>query len=185
MRQLVYTGLFAALFIVLGLVQIKLGASLVPISLQTLGIALAGIFLKPKQAFIAVFVCIVLGALGLPIFGGKGSLAHILGPTGGFIVYFSIGALLISYFVGKVIHKKLDIKNIIYLFLTYYIWGAFASYAIGIPWFMQVTDSTFMKALTVAFYPFIIGDILKAGVAVLITITLHRYIQKTREGLSL
>ena len=184
-RQLVYIGLFSALFIVLGLVQIKLTASAVPISLQTLGLTLTAIFLKPKQAFISVFICIGLGVLGLPIFGGNGGIAHLLKPTGGFIIYFSIGALLISLCINRLIEQKLTFLHRVLLFVIYYGLGALASYLIGIPWAMVVTDSTLAKTLTFAFYPFIVGDLLKALLAVFITIALHPYIIKVRNGMPL
>jgi len=184
-RMLVYISLFSALFIVLGLIQIKLTASAVPFSLQTLGVTLAAIFLRPKQAFISVFICIIIGTIGLPIFGGKGGIGHVLGPTGGFIVYFAFGACLLSYIIHNTLQKKLTIKHYVLLFICYYGIGAFASYFIGIPWFMIVTSSSLEKAISVAFYPFIIGDLLKALLALFVTASLQKYIVKTRQGLPL
>lgn len=184
-RKAVFILLFSALFIVFSLVQIKFTASPVPISLQTLAITLAGIFLKPKHAFISIAISIIIGLIGFPIFGGNGGIQHLLKPTGGFIVYFAFGAFLVSLMVHKWIDKKLTPLNIVALFVVYYVFGALASYLVGIPWFMAVLDSSLNKALTVAFYPFIIGDLAKALLALLITLPLKSYITKTRASLPL
>ena len=61
------TSLFAALLAVLGLIpkiDLPLG---VPITLQTLGVMLAGCLLGPKRALQALLLFLLAVALGLPL----------------------------------------------------------------------------------------------------------------------
>jgi len=183
-RSLVYIALFSALFIVFSALQLKLAISPVPITLQTLAVILSGMFLKPRNAFISVVIVIVLGLIGLPVFGGKSGLAHLLGPTGGFLIYFPIGALIISYITNwaaknTALQTNKALKAIFFL-LIYFVFSSIMAYIVGVPWFMQVLDVGLQKALSLACYPYIIGDIIKSIVAVIIMLVLTPTIIKIR-----
>ena len=68
-RSLALISLFAALLAVFGLIpkiDLPLG---VPITLQTLGVMLAGCLLGPKRALQALWLFLVAVALGLPLVG--------------------------------------------------------------------------------------------------------------------
>ena len=181
-RSLVFTALFAALFIVMSLQQMKLTASPIPFTFQTLGVIIAGIFLKPKQAFLSIFAVVVLGAIGLPVFGGKGGLSHILGGTGGYIVAFPFCALLISLIVDKWFSKPnhKSIANTIILYILFILASIVFVYAIGVPWMMVALDFSISKALAVGCYPFIPGDLIKAAIGIIILFTLKTTIVRTR-----
>ena len=79
---LAYVSLFAALVAVFGLIpkiDLPLG---VPITLQTLGVMLAGCMLGPKKALQALLLFLAAVALGLPLLsGGRGGLG-LAGSTG-------------------------------------------------------------------------------------------------------
>jgi biotin transport system substrate-specific component len=65
----------------------------VPVSMQTFCVTLAGFVLGPKRAILAVGLYLLAGAIGLPVFaGGKSGLAHLFGPTGGFLFGFVASA---------------------------------------------------------------------------------------------
>ncbi len=75
-RDLAQIAVFAALIIALGLPgQITIGSSGVPITLQTLGVMLAGALLGARKGVLSVSTVIVLG-LALPVLavGGPRSL---------------------------------------------------------------------------------------------------------------
>ncbi|HIW34593.1 MAG TPA: biotin transporter BioY [Candidatus Paenibacillus intestinavium] len=184
MRSLVYIALFSALFIVFTTLQIKLSFSPVPITLQTLAFVLAGIFLKPRAAFLSIFIVIILGAIGLPVFAGKSGLAYIFGPTGGFIFYFPVGALIISYLtqlgMNFNFNKQTKLLSITYFATVFIVFGLVMSYVIGIPWFMAVLDMSFTKALTLACYPYLLFDFIKMAIAVAIVMTMKKGIQHMR-----
>lgn len=183
-RSLVYTALGSALFIVFSALQLKLAFSPVPITFQTLAIIFIGILLKPRAAFFSVVIVILLGLCGLPVFGGKSGLAHLLGPTGGFIFYFALGAMLISCAVSLIeakFAKSSLIKNIIYLFV-FLLLSSWLAYVFGVPWFIVALDNTYTltEAIATACTPFLAGDAIKAVVGLIIFIALHKQFMTIR-----
>ncbi|WP_053375800.1 biotin transporter BioY [Paenibacillus sp. FJAT-27812] len=178
-RSLVFIALFAALFIVMSSLTIKLGGSFVPITLQTLGVLLAGLFLAPRNAFLSIVIVILLAAIGLPLFSGQGGISTLTGPTAGFIIAFPFCALLVSLAVGAFLKSSLKANKVvafIVFFIIFELFSSLCSYILGIPWLMQSLDFTFQKAMTVGFYPFIVGDALKSLVGTILAVSLTPYI---------
>jgi len=87
----VFAALVAALSLTPG-IPVAFG---VPITLQTLGVALAGLILGPWRGFAAVVLYVAVGLAGLPVFaqGGAG-LGTLAGPTAGYLVSFPVMALV-------------------------------------------------------------------------------------------
>ena len=89
--------LLTAFLIVASYLVIPLPFAVAAISVQTLAVNLIALLLPPVQAGISIFVYILLGAVGAPVFnGGNGGLNYLLGPTGGFFIGFLLGVILIS-----------------------------------------------------------------------------------------
>ncbi len=181
-RSLVFTALFSALFIVLSLQQMKLTISPIPFTFQTFAVIAAGIFLKPKQAFMSILAVIIIGALGLPVFGGKSGIAHILGPTGGYLIAFTFCAMFISIIVGNWMKgtRKLSALNIIILYILIALVSVGFVHAIGVIWMMVSVGATLNAALANGSYPFIIGDLIKALIGLLIILFIPNTIKRTR-----
>ncbi|WP_341282543.1 biotin transporter BioY [Paenibacillus sp. FSL H8-0537] len=179
-RSLVYIALFAALFIVMSSLQFKFAASPVPITLQTLAVALAGLFLGARNGFLSILIVVVLATIGLPLINGNGGFGMIAGPTGGFLVAFPFCALLVGFFSSKLLHSSFAAKNriatAILLFVIFELFSSFFAYVIGVPWLMQVTGLSFQKAMINGCYPFLPGDAAKSVLAVIITMALKPYI---------
>lgn len=94
-RRLAYAAEFAALFGLASFFVIPVGP--VPITLQVLLIAFAGLFLGPRTAVLAVILYLLAGAVGLPIFAvGKAGLGVLFGPSGGYLV----GFLFLAFIAG-------------------------------------------------------------------------------------
>lgn len=149
--------MFACIISLLAQIKIDL-PSLVPITLQTLGIYLASCILKPKLAFSASLVYVLIGAVGLPVFSGfNGGINSLLGPSGGYIFSFPITALVISLIVNK---KSSTILKIIAMII-----GTIICYFIGTIWFMYVTKNTLLSSLMMCVIPFIPGDLIKIVIA--------------------
>ena len=73
-----------------------------PITLQTFGVLLAGALLGARRGPLDVLLWIGVGAAGLPVFAnGKSGLPVLVGPTGGYIVGFVIGAALLGLVVQR------------------------------------------------------------------------------------
>ena len=141
-KNMLYCALFACLIAILAQIQIAL-PTLVPITLQTLGVYLVSLLLKPKLAFISTLVYVFMGAIGLPVFGGfSGGLASLLGPSGGYIFSFPIMALVIALIVKR--NEKLSFKIIALII------GTAVCYLIGTLWFIYVTNTSLIPALTFA-----------------------------------
>ncbi|WP_248925169.1 biotin transporter BioY [Paenibacillus hamazuiensis] len=162
-RGLVFSALFAALFIVLSFVKITLGFSAVPITLQGLGLMLAGGFLGARYGFYSIFTVVLLTFLGLPLLHGQGGFMLVFGPTGGFIWMFPFAALFIGYFSNKVRSTNKTVSFIL-LFIIMEI-GGLLVYITGVPWLAHVQHISFSKAMASGCIPFLLPDVLKALVA--------------------
>ncbi len=160
-------ALLVAILVVLSQVAIPVVFSPTPLSLGIVGVYLIGVFLKPKESVLAISVYILLGAIGLPVFAGfNGGISALVGPTGGYIFSYIFICLLIS--TVRVYSKRTDVL-VVTLFIALGI-----CYLIGTFWLAQVMEVTFVSALPMGVYPFIIGDIVK----ILITVFFVRFVYK-------
>ena len=67
--------------------QIVIPVGPVPITGQTFAVLLTGALLGSRLGAMAMIVYLIEGVSGLPFFyGGHGGLAHLFGPTGGYLV---------------------------------------------------------------------------------------------------
>ena len=88
LQKMVVTGVMAALLIVLSQISIPLPTG-IPVTLQTLAVALCGYVLGPVLGTLSVGVYLALGAVGLPVFAGfSGGLGSVVGRTGGYLWAF-------------------------------------------------------------------------------------------------
>jgi len=69
--------------------QIVIPIGPVPITGQTFAVLLTGALLGSRLGAMAMIAYLIEGASGLPFFaGGMAGLAHLLGPTGGYLIAF-------------------------------------------------------------------------------------------------
>jgi biotin transport system substrate-specific component len=126
----------------------------VPFTLQLMIIIFISYTLKPIDAFLSIFLYVILGAIGLPIFSGyRGGLDVIFGPTGGFIMLFPVIGFLISKF-------KTNGKNKIKDLAIGLLFGIVILYLGANLWLSIVLDLNYLNSLIglLIFIPF---DILK------------------------
>ncbi len=168
-RNVTHVALFAALIAVLGLVpRIDLAAG-VPITAQSLGIMLCGTVLGAKRGALAVLLFLVLVAAGLPLLsGGRGGLGVFASPSVGFLVGFPVAA-----FVAGRVMERTTLAPGIAAGAAAVIGGIGVLYLFGIPGMAVMLDKTLPEAarIAIAFLP---GDIIKAGVAGVVTAALAR-----------
>ncbi len=166
-RNMVFIALFAAIICIMAPFSLSVGV--IPISLGTFAIYLAGGFLGGKKGMAAVGVYILLGAVGLPVFTGfTGGFAKLLGVTGGYIIGYIPLALITGIFAEK---------NKAFLPLGMVL-GTLACYAFGTAWFMISTGSELVPALLSCVVPFLIGDAIKIAAASAICIPLRSRLNK-------
>ncbi len=173
---MVFTALFAALFIVFSAIKFYWGSSTVPHTLQTLAIMLTGGLLGARYGFNSIFLVVVLTALGLPLLHGEGGWVLITGRTGGFIWMFPIAALSIGWFSQRI--KGSNWVSFLLLFLVMEVFGSLLLYVSGVPWFAHVMGFSLEKSLALAAYPFLVTDMLKALIATGIVFSLRKYMPR-------
>ncbi len=101
-RDISHVALMAAVIVALGLVPAIPLAAGVPITLQSMGVMLAGLVLGPKRGAAAVLVVVALVALGLPVLsGGRGGLGVFAGKTTGFLAGWLVGAFVTGWLAQR------------------------------------------------------------------------------------
>jgi len=169
--NLVLTAMFTAIICVLSQIQIPIQT--IPFTLGLLAIFLTGALLKPRYAFLAVLVYLLLGAVGVPVFAGFSAGLHILtGPTGGYLMSFPFVALITSFFCNK-------FRRYTPLALTCgMLVSLLVCYLLGTIWFCFVTEYTFFAALNLCVFPFILFDLSKIALSVFIGLAIRKAIVK-------
>jgi biotin transport system substrate-specific component len=160
MRSLVLCSLMAGLMAAGAFIQVPIGP--VPIVLTNLFVLLAGLLLGARWGMAGAALYLLVGAMGLPVFsGGRGGLAHLFGPTGGYLFGFVLSAG-ITGFIAERFHRSLMGNVVAVLF------GSLVIYGLGIPWLKVITHMSWNKAWMIGMFPFLPGDALKAVLAVIL-----------------
>ena len=85
---------------------IPVGPVGVPITLQTLAVALTAMILGPWRGFAATVLYVIVGLAGLPVFAGGGSGLGVLAkPSAGYLLAFPLAALLIGFLARAVLAR--------------------------------------------------------------------------------
>lgn len=160
---LVLSALFAALISASCFIQIPLPGG-IPITIQDIMAMLSGLLLGPIYGTISVFVFLILGCIGLPVFTGKAGL-HVItaGPTGGFLIGYLLAAFIGGIMLSILLPRKKQTSNLYsYIIITI---AAFVVtivvFAGGIIGFIRVTGYEFSKTLSAVLIPFIPGNLIK------------------------
>lgn len=163
--QMTMIAMLAAVIAVCSWITIPMPIG-VPFTLQTFAIFLTLMLLGGVKGLITVVLYIVIGAIGVPVFAGfNGGYGVLLGPTGGYIIGFIFMAL------AYIVCSKL-IKNI-YIEVAVLVLGLILCYAFGTAWIVitkTAAGSPFgiMAALSACVFPYIIPDLAKLTVALII-----------------
>jgi len=185
-RGVVFTALFGALFIACSFIKINLGFTPVPISLQAFAVMLAGGLLGAAYGFWSIFLVVALTAVGIPLMNGSGGIAHMTGPTGGFIWMFPVSAFLIGWIADRLYagKKKIDRSRQLLLLLVLFVFGSLLLYVTGVPWLAHVVDNaeydTFAGALRAGMYPYLPGDAVKSIAAAAVIVAIRPVLPRVR-----
>ena len=144
--------------------QISVPMYPVPVTLQTLAILLVAASLSPLMAVAAVAAYLLEGASGLPFFaGGIGGTAKLMGPTAGYLQAFILMALVASVTVRY--SRDFSKWNRVLVYFIGFIVAQSVCLALGTVWLAHFMNLPLEKAAAVGAAPFIIGELLKAGLA--------------------
>lgn len=164
LKNIVLISLFTAIIAACSLITLPFP---VPFTLQTLGIFSALLILGGKNGTIAISIYIAVGLVGIPVFSGfSAGIGHLMGATGGYVIGFLLTAL--SYWLITAIFGDKTVTKICGLAL-----GLILCYTAGVIWYTTIylrdtSLSALISALTIGVVPFIIPDIIKLTVAILI-----------------
>ena len=121
-----------------------------------------------------MFVYLMIGTLGIPVFAGIGGLGKILGPSGGYYWGFVPAAVAVSLCKGKKYNCLRYILVCIFVGITFmYVPGAIQMKCqLHLPW---------MAVLVKSVFPFIALDIVKAVAAGFIAKPIQTALQNMEE----
>ena len=167
-RISILVGLIAAL----GLIP-KFAVGAIPVSLQVLGVLLAGAILGSYRGTLAVLLFEVLVLAGLPLLtGGRGGFAVFFGPTFGFLIGWLVAAWVVGLVFENFKKVNLVISAILGFVLAIVIWWAF-----GIAWmylgaqYGLYAGAAEALAMTLPFVGVVVlGDLIKAVVGVVVVL---------------
>ncbi|MFQ6051988.1 MAG: biotin transporter BioY [Candidatus Hydrothermarchaeota archaeon] len=152
-KGMVYASLFACLTVVGAYIAIPIGP--VPITLQTFFVLLAGSVLGSYLGALSMLVYVLLGLIGIPAFAkGTSGIAHLIGPTGGYLIGFIVCAYVVGLFIEK--RGKTFLNNIIAMTI-----GSAIIYIFGVGWLSFSLKINIEKAIFIGMVPFLVGDFLK------------------------
>lgn len=180
-HSLALVSLFAALVAVLGLIpkiDLPLG---VPITLQTLGVMLAGCMLGPRRGLQALVLFLGAVALGLPLLsGGRGGLGVFASPSVGYLVAWPVGA-----FVAGLVMAGLPTgtprRAAASAFVASLVGGLLVVHASGVVGLVLVAKMSWLQAAT-ATLVFVPGDLIKCVITAMLVHTVARGMPDWRFG---
>ena len=145
----------------------------VPFTLVNLFVVVGGLLLGPYWGSLSAITYVGIGVLGFPVFsGGRGGLAHLIGPTGGYLA----GYVVAGFLAGFLARRRGGIASALGAalgFTSILIFGAVGlKLANGIPW---------ERALMVGVLPFLPGDVGKTVLAAAISQKLRPFVDSLTE----
>ena len=142
-------------------IEIRLLFTPVPITGQTFGVLLVGALLGSRRGAAALLLYLLEGSLGLPVFAGGGSgIAHLAGPTGGYLVGFVAGGSLVGW-LAEIGWDRRPLTTLLAMAL-----GNAAIYLFGLAWLARFVPSD--RLLLAGMLPFLPGDSIKLLLAALL-----------------
>ncbi|AOH45140.1 biotin transporter BioY [Propionibacterium sp. NM47_B9-13] len=105
--DLALIAVFAALIAVLAVIPPMFMVGAVPFALQMIAVMLTPMVLGSVRGGCAVGLYILVGALGLPVFSsGASGIGVLVGPTGGFLWGWLIGAFVAGVVATSVLRRR-------------------------------------------------------------------------------
>ncbi|MDT9690336.1 biotin transporter BioY [Streptomyces sp. P9(2023)] len=147
----------AALTGIAAQIAVPVPGSPVPVSGQTFAALLVGTALGARRGFLSLALYAVVGMAGVPWFAeAKSGFAM---PSFGYI----LGMLLAATVVGALARRGAD-RSVLRT-AGAMVLGSAVIYAVGVPYLAFATGMTLPQAIAAGLTPFLIGDALKAALA--------------------
>ncbi len=163
-------------------VAIPLPWTPVPITGQTFAVLLCGMVLGPRLGAASMGLYLLEGAIGLPVFAqGRSGWLVLVGVTGGYLWSFPLAAAL----VGALARRGWDRKPLFTVLAMAA--GSMVIYALGLIWlahWLQAAGkllagwSGVLQTAKLGMLPFLPGDAVKAGLAMVLLPTTWRWLNR-------
>ncbi|MET9622145.1 MULTISPECIES: biotin transporter BioY [unclassified Streptomyces] len=147
----------AALTGIAAQIAVPVPGSPVPVSGQTFAALLVGTALGARRGFLSLALYALAGMAGVPWFAQASSGWAM--PSFGYI----LGMLLAGTVVGALARRGAD-RSVLRTAGTMAL-GSLVIYAVGVPYLALATGMTLSQAIAAGLTPFLIGDALKAALA--------------------
>src|ERR1700676_1831119 len=140
-------------------ITIPLPPTPVPLTVQNFGVLLVGLLLGSRRGFAALALYLAEGAMGMPVFSpvGPGGIAHLVGPTGGFLLAYPLVAWLAGYVMehGRKSFARAAMGGLL---------GEVVLFGGGLTWLSVLTHSV-AQAFRWGLYWFLFAEIIKVMMA--------------------
>lgn len=179
-QNMVLMAVCVALMAVCSWISFPIGV--VSITLQTFGVFVTAGLLGLEMGTITIFVYILLGIIGVPVFSGFASGIACFTPysetgaTGGYIIGFIFSAIVIGLF--NILIKKVKSEGLkIVLLMVGMLLGDVACFVAGTVWFVYFNpwEMGLNAALAACVTPFIIPDLVKIIIASIVVNRVKKY----------
>ena len=123
----------------------------VPVSLEGGTVLLVGGLLGRRYGAVALATFLAAGAAGMPVFAnGSFGVAHIIGPTGGYLIAFPAAAALVGWLAAPRAIVRSTLAALA---------GMVLIHLGGLAW-LTVTLGSWSRAFAIGTAPFIVSDLL-------------------------
>lgn len=165
----------SALAAVCAHVSVPLFFTPVPLSLAPFAVLFLGLLLSPRLAAATFAAYLVEGAAGLPVFSPSPAIpgmAHLFGPTGGYLLAYPFAAALIAFLWQR---SGRSFSAALLCAAT----GDVVILAGGALWLAATASLPALSAPTLAVFPFLPGDALKIAAAAAAAAGVYRLRRRT------
>jgi biotin transport system substrate-specific component len=144
----------------------------VPMTMQTLAATMIGALYGWRLGALTIAVWLLQGALGMPVFSnGGGGVAHLLGPTSGYLFGFAAAAAL----TGALAERGWTGDRIVRAFISMLAGTALIT-LMGWAWLANLMGAE--KAFWVGVAPFVLGGIVKSALGAAILKAMQATVQR-------
>ncbi|MEW2389831.1 biotin transporter BioY [Streptomyces venezuelae] len=160
----------AALTGVAAQIAVPVPGSPVPVTGQTFAALLVGTSLGARRGFLSLALYALVGMAGMPWFAQAGS--GVAAPSLGYV----LGMLLAATVVGALARRGGD-RSVLRTAGTMVL-GSAIIYAVGVPYLAAATGMSLTQAVAAGLTPFLIGDALKAALAMGVLPTAWKFLDR-------
>ncbi len=169
-QEMVQIALFTAILAVLSQISFMLPGG-IPVTLQTFGIVLIGTILGKKSGFLSVFLYLLIGMIGIPVFANfGGGIDALVGPTGGYL----FGFLPMVFLTG------LGSRKSYHMGIFFSIIGLLICHVMGLLFYYQITGTWLLPSVPLM----LAKDLVTTVVAVSLGREIYKILSRMSMGLN-